>query len=1040
MRRFRPAARLRLVVLTAVCGLLCPASPAFAAPEDDYNLAVGLYKKQRWDEAAASFRGFLKAAPEHPRAEPARLYLGLALVNTGDYAPARETLREFVRLYPNSKNLPDALYRIGETSYSLNEFAEAEKDLKGFLDRYPEHELAEWALPYLADAQLRLDKPQEAVANFRRALDKYPQGKLAEEAKFGLARSYEALKKPDEAAAAYLELAAGNGPRAAASQLRVATLLYDAEKYADASKEFLVFAERFPQSPLLPTARLNAGFALFRSGDYAKAVEQLEAAAKTPEQTATATHWIGMTRKALGESEAATEAFRTVVEKYGDSPAAEESLFQWADSSLRNKQYEEAVRLFEQLAARDPKGSHAAESVYFAGEASLMSGDVDKAAVFVDRFHKEYPRTAYRMHNRLLAGRIAEVRADRDGISKEDRDRLERQALDDYAAVLGESELPATQAKARFQIARLREKQGEPAEALKVLEPLLDEASRQGAGSPYLDAFIIAARAHLALKEPEAAADAAAMYLELAPDGDQADAAFAERAVAGLAAGRANEAKADWTALREKFPKSDLLAPTARDLAERAYDKQDWAAAAEFFAALAEVAMGGPEEAVGLSGLGWSLHKGAKFPEAAAAFGRLLERFGEAPLLAPEAAYMRGKAFQDGGDLPAAAEAYAAAFNRFAPKEPAATGAESEGPLRNAYLSGLQLARVLRLQIKVAEADAAYAALTEKFPKPRNLDELLEEWALLHYEAEDYPKSDAIFRRLIDEAPESPLAANARLSLAESAVFAGRFDEAKPDLEALEADEKASPATRQRALSLLVSLAAERSDWKSAAELARSFLDRYPEGRERPTVLYQLGEAQLQLGDFEKAAETLAAVAAMKDDPAVKSQPWLPRLPVLLAEAAFQRRDYDAAVRFVEEVTSAEPRSEVAYLADEVLGRVLKNQTKFDEARTAFQRVLDDPNGRRTATAARAQYEVAQTFFLQQRWEEARTAAFKVYTLYKFPEWQAPALYMAGLCDEALGEKGKAASTLGDVVKEFPQSEYAGLAREKLAKLGGAGG
>src|SRR5690606_3576786 len=108
---------------------------------------------------------------------------------------------------------------------------------------------------------------------------------------------------------------------------------------------------------------------------------------------------------------------------------------------------------------------------------------------------------------------------------------------------------------------------------------------------------------------------------------------------------------------------------------------------------------------------------------------------------------------------------------------------------------------------------------------------------------------------------------------------------------------------------------------------------------------------------------------------------------------------------------------------------------KFDEARAAFERVLTDPNARRTETAARAQYEIAQTYFLQQRWEDARTAAFKVYTLYKFPQWQAPALYMAGLSDEALGETDKAESAFADVVKEFPGTPYATQAREKLAQL-----
>ncbi|HEX6984043.1 MAG TPA: tetratricopeptide repeat protein, partial [Planctomycetaceae bacterium] len=184
------------------------------------------------------------------------------------------------------------------------------------------------------------------------------------------------------------------------------------------------------------------------------------------------------------------------------------------------------------------------------------------------------------------------------------------------------------------------------------------------------------------------------------------------------------------------------------------------------------------------------------------------------------------------------------------------------------------------------------------------------------------------------------------------------------------------------------------------------------------------------------AAEILSQVEAMRDDPAVRSEPWFPRVHVLLAEAAFQRKDYETALRHVEQVKAADPKPEYAYLADELLGRIHKNRTQFDEARAAFQRVLDDPNARRTETAARAQYEIAQTYFLQQRWEEARTAAFKVYTLYKFPEWQAPALYMAGLADEALGETEKAAAAFADVVEEFPGTDYAAQAREKLAKLG----
>ncbi len=288
---------------------LLPAT-SIAAPEDDYNLAVGLYKKERWDEAAKSFQTFLQANPDNPRSPLARLYLGLALVNDGKFAPARDVLREFVNRHPNDKNLPDAMYRVGETSYSLEDYKQAEIEFRAFLNRFPEHELNEWALPYLADAELRLEKPAEAAKHFRAAIEKYPNGKLVTEAKFGLARATESLGEADESVKLYRELAAADSPRAAASQLRVATLLYDAEKYAEAAKEFLSLTSRFPQSSLVPTAQLNAGFALYRSGDFAKAVEQLQAAAKDESQTAVATHWIGMARKGLGDEAGAIQAFQ----------------------------------------------------------------------------------------------------------------------------------------------------------------------------------------------------------------------------------------------------------------------------------------------------------------------------------------------------------------------------------------------------------------------------------------------------------------------------------------------------------------------------------------------------------------------------------------------------------------------------------------------------------------------------------------------------------------------------------------------------------
>ena len=137
-------------------GLVVPAAVSADKALDDYNLAVGLYKQDRWKLASDSFRKFIKGSPRHAKTPFARLYLGLALVNQKKHGEARQVLRGFVRSYPKSKNLSDALYRVGECSYLLDDLKAAEGELGAFLKSYPKHELAEWGLPYLADVKLRL--------------------------------------------------------------------------------------------------------------------------------------------------------------------------------------------------------------------------------------------------------------------------------------------------------------------------------------------------------------------------------------------------------------------------------------------------------------------------------------------------------------------------------------------------------------------------------------------------------------------------------------------------------------------------------------------------------------------------------------------------------------------------------------------------------------------------------------------------------------------------------------------------------------------
>ena len=189
--------------------------------------------------------------------------------------------------------------------------------------------------------------------------------------------------------------------------------------------------------------------------------------------------------------------------------------------------------------------------------------------------------------------------------------------------------------------------------------------------------------------------------------------------------------------------------------------------------------------------LGWSQHRQKKYAEASATFLRLIvEHPGDR--LVPEAAFQRGMALNDAGKIVEAQAAFADAW-------------KLTGDAREIYLSGWWSARLLARLKKIPEADALFEELLKRFSKPRDGDKMLGEWAAMQYDAENYPRGDEIYRRLANEYPQSPLADNALLSLAESDLLAGKSTGPVPSSQRLARSPALTKAVQQRSLHQLVS-------------------------------------------------------------------------------------------------------------------------------------------------------------------------------------------------------------------------------------------
>ena len=1029
---------------------------------EDYRFATLLYKQQRWDQAAVAFRDFLKKNPNHERVPYARLYLGLTLVNADHLTEARQVLRDYAHDYPKSKSLPDVLYRVGECSYLLDDLKAAEVELEQFLGKYPQHELVEWALPYLADSKLRLKQPEAARQLFKRALDKYPQSRLADEAQFGLARANEELNDLDAAATLYSQIAESktSGTHAAQSLMNLATIRFRTGKYEDASKLFLQLVAKFPKSRLLAAAQLNAGLSLYQLQQYRQAIEQFDKAVVDKKQAATASYWKGISLKALGETPEAIKVLKATYEADPKSAVAESALFYWADCELRSAHYGAAQKLFLELAEKWSQAHDdlVRDSLHFAAEAALLDGSPDQAEQLVARFNQEFPKSKIALTEEILQARILDAKAaallnrttdaDREQRRAEAK-QLREKAIEQLQKVLAASQLPRTKTLASFHLGRALQQAGQHARVVEVLGPLVEEAERRGASSEAIESLVIWANSQSELGNQQAAINAFTKYRALRPKGAQAQQALAGRALANGRLGKNQAARDDALLLIKEFPQYGVGADTLRRLAERAYETKEWATAGDLFTTLAE--QGTPEtdlRRIGLSGLGWSRFEEARqqppaaahqlFEQSAAAFEQVFDKFPTRIPQVSEAGYMSGLALQSAGKSADAAKAYTHAFDKISHLSPGPdANAPPTGIFQYGFMAGVQAANLLAQLKKFDEADAAYRVVIDRFPKARQAGQVLFDWANTLYvakkDADQRRKVREILNRIVSDYPESSAQDHARLFLAELDLVDGHSDSAEKVFREVLADPKADQKTRQDGLSRLIAVTADKEEWSSVQDLADKFLSQFAGSPDALLVRLNLAAAQLGLkqpGEAEKTLTELKKQLAKANDP----PDWAARIWTLLAESQYQQKKYADVENTVSDLRQHFPKSPLLYQADEVLGRSFKNQAQWDKAIAAFQHVIDERQDPQDVTAAKSRLMIAECWFLQKKFTEARDNYLKV-EIYNKPEWTAPALFQAGVCDEALKNKGLAEKTYSRIIAEFPQTKFAEEAKKRLDEL-----
>ncbi|MCB9514731.1 MAG: tetratricopeptide repeat protein [Candidatus Latescibacteria bacterium] len=449
------------------------------------------------------------------------------------------------------------------------------------------------------------------------------------------------------------------------------------------------------------------------------------------------------------------------------------------------------------------------------------------------------PSAAFAPAARLLAGRLALAQGDASAL-----DAAERQ----FRRLVDREPSGVESALARLGLGEVEEARGRQGRAIDHYRAFLETALT---GDARARCLLHLGDCHYALREWDAASEAYALLVDMAPPAPLADAARYRVALVA-------ERRGDVAAAREAYCRLlDDAAPRYRReaawrLADHALAAGDSAAAEDALRRLQTLGDDGPHAAEGALRLARLLLARGEGGEARRAYDALLAR-GDAGALEPTLRAERVRALLLAGDAGGARKAWAAL-----------------GDSPDARIDDAERARVLLAfgEERAAAGDVAAAltrleACAENFPATDAAPAARFAAGLLKARRGDGDGALADFLRVARDAPASPAAPAARRKAAALLFARGDYAAASDQLEACVAGEASPDADLLYNSALALE---KREDREGTLARLEQFLARYPEDRRAPEAMMKAAYSLHELGRHEQAVLAYQRAEIFQDD------------------------------------------------------------------------------------------------------------------------------------------------------------------------------
>ena len=197
------------------------------------------------------------------------------------------------------------------------------------------------------------------------------------------------------------------------------------------------------------------------------------------------------------------------------------------------------------------------------------------------------------------------------------------------------------------------------------------------------------------------------------------------------------------------------------------------------------------------------------------------------------------------------------------------------------------------------------------------------------------------------------------------------------------------------------------------------------------SAAFQAGEARMQTKEYPAALEHFTkAVAAAKVGTDAHASALIRRGECEALTDQWQASQATYAA-FIQQYGGAKhkllPRAEFG------LGWAMENQKDYARAITAYRQAT--ARGGKDALAARCQFQIGECLFASDKLDQAVKEFILVETTYAIPEWTARAILELGRIREAQDREDEAMDRYKEVIKRFPDTAAAGVAKTRLKAL-----